>query len=745
MDEPMEPDTIPVGPKPIRKLDQDVVNQIAASEVIHRPANAIKELLENSLDAGSTSIKVTLKDGGLRMIQIQDNGSGIRKEDLPLLCERFATSKIRKFEDLQSLHTYGFRGEALASISYVSRMSVLTKVKGESCGWKAFYQDGHLAPAVHGGTSVEPKPSAANEGTLITAEDLFYNTPQRRKSFKSPADEYNRVLDVVTKYAVHNPKVSFTCKKAGTNQAEVSTPSDSTTKSNISLLYGPTLGKELLQVGPGIHKSLGIEKVEGWATNANWSQKRSTFLLFINHRLVDSGKMKKAIESLYTAYLPKGSSPFVYISLEIDPARVDVNVHPTKQEISFLDEDEVIETVVKEVAMTLTNANTSRTFSVQTLLPGAINPTGKEKASRPTGTTASSAKPAPQHKVRMDPKDRTLESMNMFGKRNPSQLLYLSSKRPRISTGAESDEIDLDDEADSDLEVLDNPETQGQNQGGPSVDATVVIEESEVNLKSVKRLRLLAERGGDLGLNEIFRNHKFVGLIPDMTSALVQHETKLYCLYYNDFARVLFYQLGLKQFGSMHKLVLDPPQSLQELMEIAVETEPGITGLSSGEVLKVACERLLERREMLEEYFSIDIDEEANLRAVPLILPGYTPNLDHLPSFLLCMSFKVNWWEEQQCFQDIFEQLAQFYTPRPPLSCQAEEASPTLDDTHSAAAADESEESATREEAEYEKHQLEHILFPAFRKYGNFPKDLMNQSIRKLTDLPQLYKVFERC
>ncbi|KAI5453410.1 DNA mismatch repair protein Mlh1 [Naganishia albida] len=744
MDDPMDPDMIPVGPKPIRKLDQDVVNQIAASEVIHRPANAIKELLENSLDAGSTSIKVTLKDGGLRMIQIQDNGSGIRKEDLPLLCERFATSKIRKFEDLQSLHTYGFRGEALASISYVSHMSVLTKVKGEACGWKAFYQDGHLAPALQGGTSVDPKPSAANEGTLITAEDLFYNTPQRRKSFKSPADEYNRILDVVTKYAVHNPKVAFTCKKAGTNQAEVSTPSESTTKANISLLYGPALGKELLHIGPGVHKSLGIEKVEGWATNANWSQKRSTFLLFINHRLVDSGKMKKAIESLYTAYLPKGSSPFVYISLEIDPARVDVNVHPTKQEISFLDEDEVIETVVKEVALTLTNANTSRTFSVQTLLPGAINPSGKEKASKASGTSLPSSKPAPQHKVRMDPKDRTLESMNMFGKRNPSQLLSASVKRPRISIGAESDEIDLDNQdEDLDVQLLDDLEEQEPAPGGPSVDATVVIEESKVNLKSVKRLRLLSERGGDLGLNEIFRNHKFVGLIPDMTSALIQHETKLYCLYYSDFARVLFYQLGLKQFGSMHKLVLDPPPSVQELVEIAIETEAGIgaAGLDAEEVLKVTCERLVDRREMLEEYFSLEIDEEGNLRAVPLILPGYTPNLDHLPSFLLCMSLKVNWWDEQQCFHDIFEQLAQFYTPRPPLPVRTDETPPAGDAQNASA----DEEHATKDEVEYERHQLEHILFPAFRRYGNFPKELMNQSIRKLTDLPQLYRVFERC
>ncbi|KAJ9095363.1 hypothetical protein QFC19_007607 [Naganishia cerealis] len=470
-----EPDVIPAGPKPIQRLDADVVNQIAAAEakfllytaanqIIHRPANAIKELLENSLDAGSNSIKVSLKDGGLKLIQIQDNGSGIRRR---------STSKYQLCKPCVGNH------------------------KAE----RAFYRDGKLVDGGQGAGSGDPKPTAANDGTLITAEDLFYNVPMRRKSFKSPADEYNRVLDVVTKYAVHNPKVAFTCKKAGTAQVEVSTPSESTTRSNISLLYGHALGKELLQVGPAVYDTLGIEKIEGWATNANWSQKRSTFLLFINHRLVDSNKMKKATESLYTAYLPKGSFAFVYLSLEIDPARVDVNVHPTKQEIHFLDEDEVIDTVVKEVALTLTNANTSRTFSVQTILPGAPNPQQKEQ-SKATGSVPSS-KPAPQHKVRMDPKDRTLESMNMFAKRNPSQLLNPLSKRPRISTGIDSDEIDLDAE-DAQLDLA-NADSEEAGLVGEAIDETMVIEESQVNLKSVKKLRLVAERSGDLGKLSISR------------------------------------------------------------------------------------------------------------------------------------------------------------------------------------------------------------------------------------------------
>ena len=131
-----EAEYTPVGPRPIKKLSNDVINQIAAAEIIHRPANAIKELVENSLDAGSTSIKVTIKDGGLKLIQLTDNGHGINKADLPLLCTRYATSKIAKFSDLQSLTTYGFRGEALASISYCSHVEVITKTRDDGCGWK---------------------------------------------------------------------------------------------------------------------------------------------------------------------------------------------------------------------------------------------------------------------------------------------------------------------------------------------------------------------------------------------------------------------------------------------------------------------------------------------------------------------------------------------------------------------------------------------------------------------------------
>ncbi|CEJ05402.1 Putative DNA mismatch repair protein (Fragment) [Rhizopus microsporus] len=352
----------------IKKLDQAVVNRIAAGEVIQRPANALKELIENSLDAGSTQIQISIKDGGLKLLQIQDNGHGIR--DMAIVCERFTTSKLSKFEDLSQIATYGFRGEALASISHVAHVTITTKTADSPCAYRASYSDGKLVPA-RPGQSADPKPCAGNNGTQITAEDLFYNVPTRRKALKSASEEYNRILDITTRYAVHNSGVSFTCRKLGTNVSDIQTPTGASTLDNIRLLYGSVVS-ELLPVEKSFEE---VEfKLKGYISNANYSSKRTTFLLFINHRAVDSLNIKRAIENLYSSLLPKGGHPFIYLSLEINPRNVDVNVHPTKKEVHFLYEDRVVEGIISTFQSVLENANSSRTFYTQVLLPGASKP-----------------------------------------------------------------------------------------------------------------------------------------------------------------------------------------------------------------------------------------------------------------------------------------------------------------------------------------------------------------------------------
>ncbi|KAG0910832.1 hypothetical protein G6F33_007536 [Rhizopus arrhizus] len=377
----------------IKKLDKTVVNRIAAGEVIQRPANALKELIENSLDAGSTQIQVLIKEGGLKLLQIQDNGHGIRKEDMAIVCERFTTSKLTKFEDLSGITTYGFRGEALASISHVAHVTITTKTASSPCAYRAQYSDGNLVP-IRSGQSAEPKACAGNDGTQITVEDLFYNVPTRKKALKSASEEYNRILDIIMRYAVHNSGVSFTCRKIGTNLSDVQTPTSASILDNIRLLYG-SVANELLPVEDNF-KELEF-KLKGYVSNANYSTKKMTFLLFINNRAVDSSNIKRAIENVYSLLLPKGGHPFIYLSLEINPRNVDEN------------------------------PKYSPTFYTQTLHPCPPTVPQAEK------TTVLKPGPVAEYKyVRTDSRMNQLES---FG-------YSVQPKRQRIDQGVEEMDID---------------------------------------------------------------------------------------------------------------------------------------------------------------------------------------------------------------------------------------------------------------------------------------------------------------
>lgn len=337
-------------PGKIQRLDESVTNRIAAGEVIQRPSNALKEMLENSIDAKATNIQVVAKSGGLKLLQIQDNGTGIRKEDLDIVCERFTTSKLVKFEDLGSISTYGFRGEALASISYVAHVTITTKTEDSQCAFKVSYQNGK--------PSGPPKPCAGNRGTLIVVEDLFYNVPTRKNAFKSASEEYNRLVDVVSRYAVHNPGIGMSLKKADESITDIRTTSDADILQNIACVYGKNVSRELLPVECS-DANLKFA-LKGFVSNANCSYKKCTLLLFINHRLVESGALRKAIESVYASYLPKNAHPWLYLSLEIHPGNVDVNVHPTKKEVHFLHEDLILEALQKAVDSALLSCNTSR-------------------------------------------------------------------------------------------------------------------------------------------------------------------------------------------------------------------------------------------------------------------------------------------------------------------------------------------------------------------------------------------------
>ncbi|KAL2804073.1 DNA mismatch repair protein Mlh1 isoform 9, partial [Daubentonia madagascariensis] len=610
----------------IRRLDETVVNRIAAGEVIQRPANAIKEMIENCLDAKSTSIQVVVKEGGLKLIQIQDNGTGIRKEDLDIVCERFTTSKLQSFEDLASISTYGFRGEALASISHVAHVTITTKTADGKCAYRASYSDGKL--------KAPPKPCAGNQGTQITVEDLFYNISTRRKALKHPNEEYGKILEVVGRYSIHNSGIGFSVKKQGETVADIRTLPSATTVDNIRSIFGNAVSRELIEVGCE-DKTLAF-RMNGYISNANYSVKKCIFLLFINHRLVESTSLRKAIETVYAAYLPKNTHPFLYLSLEISPQNVDVNVHPTKHEVHFLHEESILERVQQHIESKLLGSNSSRMYFTQTLLPGLGGSSGEVvKSTSLTSSTAGSGDKVYAHQmVRTDSREQKLDAfLQPLSKPLSSQpQTIVPEGKTDVSSGRarQQDEEMLELpapvevatknqslEGDTAKETSETSEKRGptSSTGNPrkrlreDSDVEMVEDDSRkemtaactprrriINLTSVLSLQEeINERGHEI-LREMLHNHSFVGCVNPQW-ALAQHQTKLYLLNTTKLSEELFYQILIYDFANF-----------------------GVLRLSEG-----------------------------NLMGLPLLIDNYVP---------------VNWDEEKECFESLSKECAMFYSIR---------------------------------------------------------------------------------
>lgn len=323
----------------IKILDESVSNIIAAGEVVENPASMVKELLENSLDAGSTYIKLEIKDGG-RYVRIVDNGKGMSQDDLLLCIERHATSKISKKDDLYNLHTYGFRGEALSSVSSVSKMNISSKQETDTVGSYI---------TVLGGKVTSLKEVQKNKGTEIEIKDLFFNTPARLKFLRKPSTEYLNIKDIVIREALANPEVSIVLFLDGKESIRTSGKG----MENLILdLFGRNILKNLKKFKYGYLGNISIVK----------STKDSVYT-FVNGRPVKSKILESAVLDAYYTKLMRGKYPFIIIFLEIDPKEIDVNVHPSKKIVKFSNEDEIYKNIFTEIVETLTKDQEFVTFN----------------------------------------------------------------------------------------------------------------------------------------------------------------------------------------------------------------------------------------------------------------------------------------------------------------------------------------------------------------------------------------------
>lgn len=320
-------------------LDELTINKIAAGEVIERPASVVKELVENSIDAGATNITVEIQNGGISKIRIIDNGSGMSKDDLEFAFERHATSKIRKAADLENVKSMGFRGEALASIAAIAHVELVSKTEDDNIGHKI---------VVEGGKILEIEDSASQKGTTIIVSNLFFNTPVRYKFLKKDFTEAGYIEDAVTRIAIANPNIAI--KLINGNKTIIQTNGNGDLKTVIYTIYGKEIAEGLLEVNyeyEGIKVTGAIGKPEIARNN------RSYQMFFVNKRYIKDKTLSAGVEQAFKGLIPIGKYGVVVLNIEIEPNKIDVNVHPTKLEIRFQEEQKVFKAIYHSVKDTL--------------------------------------------------------------------------------------------------------------------------------------------------------------------------------------------------------------------------------------------------------------------------------------------------------------------------------------------------------------------------------------------------------
>ncbi|HQK53239.1 MAG TPA: DNA mismatch repair endonuclease MutL [Sedimentibacter sp.] len=338
----------------INLLDNETINKIAAGEVIENPKSIVKELVENSIDAGADEITIEIKNGGKSFIRVTDNGKGIEKDQVENAFKRHCTSKISSSDDLNSLFTLGFRGEALASIAAVSKVEIITRTNDDIYGIKM---------TIEGGKIISKEDIGCPVGTTITVTDLFYNVPARKKFLKSDISESSNINEIVVSLALSKENISF--KYINNNNVAYRTPKTNNLLNTISSLYEKDLYNSLLKID---YKS-DIISITGYTTNLNYYRgNRKQQIVFVNGRVIKHRRMSYFIEEAYNTLLPKNKYPACFIKIEIAPALVDVNVHPAKTEVRFQNEEMVLNEIKNAIYSALHSKSIMKEVKGETLL-----------------------------------------------------------------------------------------------------------------------------------------------------------------------------------------------------------------------------------------------------------------------------------------------------------------------------------------------------------------------------------------
>lgn len=697
-----------------------------------------------------------------------------------MVCERFTTSKLETFDDLENIGTFGFRGEALASISQVSHVTITTKRAEDQLGYKATYRDGKLAGK--NGASSEPQPCASTVGTQFLVDDLFYNYPLRKTSM-SPSEEYARIYDVVTRYALHFAGVAFNLKKLGENKADVSTKRTNTVRDNIRELFGVSISRDLIPLDftigaedeisgstkPSPSNDLSFS-ISGFVSGPTSSPRKNVFVLFVNNRLVNMSPLKKFLESQYVTLMAKNTS-FIYIALRIHPTKVDVNLHPSKQEIGLVDQQAIIAKIGEYFASEIDKFSAQHQFRENQAT--AVTEDVIVVKTHAKHTLASTASIAPTI-VRSDAREGSIKSY--LGPRKSitsSEELPgfgdLVSDEPVSSTPTSTNNVG-DVPFDAQVDLVTDPSLSSSRRTsisplGNALNGTVtndstlsghstrvptesapraIVERSMVQRaptrapeRQTRLLSTVAELIDDLernkvdAINKVLRDSTIVGHVSSR-KLMVQANTVLYMLDITAFSRELIYQECLHRLGEVKVFELEEAAPLEDLLMLMLEHSPERPRLDSemSAVAAAAAQLLIDKRELLEEYFGIVISEDGRLIGLPEVVQGYQPSLDGLPEFCYNLACKVDWRDEKETLSKIAREVACLY------AIPSEE-EPT--DLANGAGGNGLVSSGT-------SWAVEHQIWPALLlRFAPQPALKDSNAIVVVVSTAKLFKIFDRC
>lgn len=535
----------------IQVLDQITIDKIAAGEVIERPASIVKELVENSIDAKAASVTVEIQDGGISLIRVTDNGSGIEREDIRNAFLRHSTSKIRKVEDLAHIASLGFRGEALSSISAVTRTELITKTKEDTFGTRY---------VIEGGVEQSLEDAGAPDGTTFLVRQLFYNVPARRKFLKTPMTEAGHVQDLLMRLALSHPEVAFTFINNG--QTKMRTSGNGKLKDVIYSIYGREAAANLIELDysmDGLVMKGYLGKPVITRGNRNFEN------YFVNGRYVKNAMLSKAIEDAYKDFLMQHKFPFVVIHFQVDGEKIDVNVHPTKMEMRFQRQQDVYNIVYEGVHRTLLEPE---------LIPQVEAPAPKV-ISQPKSESPFLLKPktAPQPMEKKPEEKEELHDEAYFMKKMKERVLSyhqrnssaeVAKKEQIFRPQAQAERIK--DALARAKEVEKQPQKQAEEQP-ELIRETPVYETKPVTEEKAEQLNLFEEH---LLKREKKAEYKLIGQVFE-TYWLVEFENSLYIIDQHAAHERVLYERTLKEMKNREFTAqyLSPPIILSLSMQEA--------------------------------------------------------------------------------------------------------------------------------------------------------------------------------